>query len=376
MNWKIPLFKIFWDESDIENVSNSIKSGMSWAEGPDIQEFERLIADFISTKYCVTFNSGTSAQHASMLAYGISKGDEVIVPSFTFISTANTPLFVGAKPVFADIEEQTLGLNPDSVLEKITPRTKAIMPIHYGGCPCMIRELKEIADDYNLILIEDAAEAFGASVKGKKVGTFGDSTMLSFCQNKVITTGEGGAMVTDSDEIYRKLKLVRSHGRADNSQYFSSTISMDYVTLGYNFRMSSLTASLGIAQMKKVDAIIKMRQDNSSYLNSRLKKEVAEHIYFPNMPEGHVNVYQLYTVIANDRDGLQEHLANKGIMSKVYFSPVHRSHFYRNVLKYECDLPVTDKIADNVLTLPMYPDLKLDEMDYLIDEITNYYEGN
>ena len=276
MNWKIPLFKIYWDESDVEKVTDSIKSGTYWAEGPSIQEFESLLANYVGTKYCVTFNSGTSAQHAAMLAYGIREWDEVIVPSFTFISTANAPLFVGAKPVFADIEDMTFGLDPDSVMEKISSRTKAIMPIHYGGCPCRIKALCEIAEDHNLILIEDAAEALGASIENRKVGTFGDSAMLSFCQNKVITTGEGGALVMDSEKMYHKLKLIRSHGRADNSQYFSSTASMDYISLGYNFRMSSITASLGISQIKKIDAIIQKRRENASYLTTRLQPELKD----------------------------------------------------------------------------------------------------
>ena len=162
---KIPLFKIYWDEEDIKMVNGVIKRGAYWTTGPNIEEFEKMISEYVGTKYCVTFNSGTSALHSVLLAYGVKEGGEVIVPSFTFISTANAPLFVGAKPVFADIEEKTFGLDPESVKEKITEKTKAIIPIHYGGCPCLIRELKEIAEDYNLILIEDAAESLGATIK-------------------------------------------------------------------------------------------------------------------------------------------------------------------------------------------------------------------
>ena len=373
MSWKIPLFKIYWDESDVENVSNCIKSGMYWAEGPVIQEFEALIADYIGTKYCVTFNSGTSAQHAALLAYGIEEGDEVIVPSFTFISTANSALFVGAKPVFADIEEQTFGLDPDSVLENISGKTRAIMPVHYGGCPCKIQELREIADDYGLVLIEDAAEAFGAEINGRKIGGFGDSSMLSFCQNKIITTGEGGALVTDSEEIYQKLKLLRSHGRADNAQYFSSTQASDYITLGYNFRMSSLTAALGISQIQKTAEIIKRRRERASYFTSRLKKEVGNNLRFPEIPDSYFNVYQLYTILADKRNELKDYLASRGIMTKIYFSPVHTTHFYQNVLGYECKLPVTEELAESVLTLPMHPCLTFDEIDCVVNEIKNFY---
>lgn len=194
MTWKIPLFKMYWDQDDLNAITTTLSSGMNWAVGSEVTQFEQELAHHIGSEYCLTFNSGTSALHAALLAYGIGAGDEVIVPSFTFIATANAPLFVGAKPVFADIEETTLGLNPESVLEHVTPNTKAIIPVHYGGCPCMIKELQEITDDHDLILIEDAAEAFGSSIQGTKVGTFGDSAMISFCQNKIITTGEGGGL--------------------------------------------------------------------------------------------------------------------------------------------------------------------------------------
>ncbi|HJH27990.1 MAG TPA: DegT/DnrJ/EryC1/StrS family aminotransferase, partial [Methanophagales archaeon] len=338
---------------------------MNWSVGSNTEKFEKMIAGYIRTKYCVVFNSGTSALHAALLAYGIKEDDEVIVPSFTFIATANAPLFVGAKPVFADIEEETYGLNPEDVKEKITEKTKAIIPIHYGGCPCKIMELREIADDHNLILIEDAAESLGARIGDKEVGAFGDSTMLSFCQNKIITTGDGGAIITDSREIYEKLKLIRSHGRLETSDYFSSTEYMDYITLGYNFRMSNIVAALGVAQLKKVDKIIEMRRKNAEYLTARLKREIKQ-IITPTSPENYYHVYQMYTILIKDskimRDNLMKYLAGKGIMTKVYFSPVHLTHFYKNELGYACELPVTEEISRRVLTLPMYPALTKEEV--------------
>ena len=367
--WKIPLFKIYWDEEDIKNVTEAIKAGMNWAVGSNVKKFENMIAEYSGAKYCVVFNSGTSALHAALLAYRIKKG-EVIVPSFTFIATANAPLFVGAKPVFADIEEKTFGLDPEDVKEKITEKTKAIIPIHYGGCPCKIRELKEIADDHNLILIEDAAESLGARIGDKKVGTFGDSAMFSFCQNKIITTGDGGAIVTDSREIYAELKLIRSHGRLETQDYFTSTEYMDYITLGYNFRMSNIVAALGIAQLKKVDKIIEMRRKNAEYLTARLKRETKE-IIIPKSPKDYYHVYQMYTARVDSRDELMKHLADKGIMTKVYFPPVHLTHFYKNELGYTCKLPVTEEISNQVLTLPMYPTLTREEMDYIVDLLRN-----
>jgi perosamine synthetase len=373
MTWKIPLFKIYWDEEDVEAVKEAIKAGMNWAVGPNVEQFEDLIASYVGTKYALTFNSGTSALHAALLAHEIKQGDEVIVPSFTFIATANAPLFVGAKPVFADIEEETFGLDPEDVNEKITEKTKALIPIHYGGCACKIRELKEIAEDKNLILIEDAAESLGAKIRDDKVGTFGDSAMLSFCQNKVITTGDGGAIVTDSREIYEKLKLIRSHGRLETSDYFSSTEYMDYISLGYNFRMSNIIAALGVAQLKKVDKIIKMRRENAEYLTARLKREIKE-IITPNPLKDYYHGYQMYTIRVNKyRAGLMKYLADKGIMTNVYFSPVHLTHFYKNELGYACELPVTEEISSQVLTLPMYPALTSEEIDDIVEEMKRFF---
>jgi perosamine synthetase len=370
----IPLFKIFWDERDIEAVNRIIKNGMHWTSGPHSKEFEKRIAEYIGTKYAVVFNSGTSALHAALMANNIKQGDEVIVPSFTFVATANASLFVGARPVFADIESKTLGLDPEDVKEKITRRTKAIVPVHYGGSPCLIRELKEIAEDYGLVLIEDAAESLGAKVKNRKVGTFGDSAILSFCQNKIITTGEGGAVVTDSQEQYKKLKLIRSHGRVDDFDYFSSWKYPDYVTLGYNYRMPDILAALGIAQLEKVDKLIEMRRNNADYFSEKLSN--LRGVSPPKSVEDYFHVYQMYTVRLEGgemvRDGLAKYLAEKGITTKVYFYPVHKTYFYKDVLKYDCSLPVTEEISKQVLTLPMHPSLTIEEMDYIVEEIKAY----
>ncbi len=377
MSWKIPLFKIYWDEEDIRMVEDTIKRGMHWAIGPNIDEFEGLLAGYIGKKYALAFNSGTSALQAILMAYGICPGDEVIVPSFTFISTANAPLFVGARPIFVDIEEKTFGLDPADVMKKITRRTKAIIPIHYGGCPCLIEELLKIARTNNLILIEDAAESLGAMVNGKKMGTYGDSTVLSFCANKVITTGEGGAIATDSTEIYEKLKLIRSHGRAENNNYFSSTEIMDYVTLGYNYRMSDITAALGVAQMKKLDKIIEMRRQKAESLSDRLSG--IKEIITPHPPVGFFHVYQMYTIRvkggAIERDALMTYLTGKGIMTKVYFPPVHITYFYKNQQQYDCRLPVTEQISGEVLTLPLFPTQTEDEIQYIADNIANFFKG-
>jgi perosamine synthetase len=375
MDWKIPLFKIYWDQEDIEMVSEAIRRGMSWAIGPNIDKFEEMLCRYVGAKYAPVFNSGTSALHAVLLACGIGTGDEVIVPSFTFIATANAPLFVGAKPVFADIEAKTYGLDPEDVERKITRKTRAIMPIHYGGAPCLIAELKAIAEKHNLLLIEDAAESLGATVNGRKVGTFGSAAILSFCSNKVVTTGEGGAVVTDSGDIYEKLKLIRSHGRAETGNYFSSTDYMDYVALGYNFRMSDITAALGIAQLKKIDTLIDIRRRNAGMLSAGLSRIAG--IEVPSPPDSLFHVYQMYTIRVNEgkekRDALSAYLARQGIMTKVYFHPVHQTQFYRDRLGYKCDLPITEKLSRQVLTLPMYPALTEHEIDLVADQVASFF---
>jgi len=372
---KIPLFKIFWDDKDVQAVDEVIKSGMYWTTGPKNREFEKMIVEYIGRRYAVVFNSGTSALHAAYLAHGLHEGDEAIVPSFTFIATANAVLFTGAKPIFADIETETFGLDPEDVKEKISDKTKAIIPIHYGGSPCMVEQLKEIAEDNNLILIEDAAESLGAKIRNEKVGTFGDSAVLSFCQNKVITTGEGGAVVTDSKEIYEKLKLIRSHGRLENSDYFATWEEMDYVTLGYNYRMPDVTAALGMAQLKKIDKIIKMRRKNAEQMRERLSK--IKSISPPNPPNGFYHIYQMYTIKVKEgkrkRDSLAKHLLDRGVTTKVYFYPVHLTRFYKNELKHRVKLPVTEEVSEQVLTLPMYPSLTTEEIDYIVDATKNFF---
>ena len=372
----IPLFKIYWDSHDIQAVSEVIKSGKNWAIGQKVEELEKKVAAYVGTKYAVTFNSGTSGLHALLLAYGIKAGDEVIVPSFTFIATANVCLMAGAKPVFAEIERENYGLDHKDVERKITKKTKAIIAVHCGGLGCKIRELKAIADRHGLVLLEDAAEALGAAIAKKKVGTFGRAAMFSFCSNKVISTGEGGVIVTDSKAIYEKLKLLRSHGRAETANYFTSSEYIDYVQLGYNFRMSNITAALGISQLGKLSKVIELRQNNAKYLSKKL--ESIPHIKTPLVPKGYTHIYQMFTIYIEGgrkiRDGLQKYLHEKGVGTKVYFYPIHKTSFYRK--KYHCKkgfLPITEGISDSVLTLPMYPGLAKKEMDFMAKEIEKFF---
>jgi len=364
---KIPLFKIYWDEDDIKAVGDSIRRGMNWALGPNIEEFEKKLAEYLGVDYVLTFNSGTSALHSALMAYGIKEGDEVIVPSFTFIATSNAVLMVKAKPVFADIEEERYGLDPEDVKNKITSKTKAIIPVHYGGCPCKISELKEIAEKSNILLIEDAAESFGAKENGKLVGTFGDSAMFSLCQTKVFTTGEGGFMVVKSRDLYEKMKLLRSHGRAE---------SMDYVSLGFNFRMPDMIAALGISQLKKVNELINARRKHSERMTILLSD--VEEIIIPIFPENIFHVFQEYYIRIKGgkiiRDELKKYLAEKGIGTRISFPPIHKTKFYRETLGYNDILKNTERIADCALTLPLYPSLTNEEIEYIASEIKNFFK--
>ena len=375
MKWKIPLYKIFTDGEDNRAVNKVLQRGMDWAIGHEIAEFEKKIANYIGTKYCVAFNSGTSAGHAALLAININSG-EVIVPSFTFISTANWPLMVNAKPKFVDIEEENFGLNPERVKLEITKNTKAIIPIHYGGRPCKIIEINRIARNKKITLIEDCAEALGAKIKGVSVGTFGQMSIFSFAPNKILTTGEGGAICTDSRKIFEKLQLIRSHGRKVNENYFKTSQLPDYISIGYNWRMSSMTAALGLSQFDKLDRIIQLRRRHARFYVLKLKK--INEIKLPDEPKDHLHVYQLFTIqLKNNliRNELQKFLASRRIMTKVFFEPIHLSKFYRKSGFGKKSLPNTEKISQTVLSLPIFPGLKSEEIRHICDSIKEFFQN-
>jgi perosamine synthetase len=372
----IPLFKIYWDNEDIEAVKKIIRNGEYWATGKQIEEFEKKLADYLGVKYCLVLNSGGSALFSLMKAYDFKKGDEIIVPSFTFITTAFAPLYTGAKPVFAEVEEKTFGLDPADVEKKITSKTRAVMPIHYGGMPCQVDKIKKIAKKNNLILIEDAAESFGAKLKGKYTGTFGDAAILSFCQNKIITTGEGGAIITNDKKIYEKVGLIRSYGRKVKGDYFNHVEDLDYIVLGGNLRMPTMLAALGLSQLKKVDYIIKERRERAKYLNKKLAK-IKEINIFEEPNKNYFAVYQMYTIRilegAKIRNELMAYLQNKGISAKIYFEPVHQHTIFKD-LGYTTPLPQTEKIANQVLSLPIYPTISYKELDYIIKNIFDFFK--
>jgi len=375
--WKIPLYKILSDKDDEIAITKVIKRGTDWALGKEIEQFEKALANYVGSDYCVSFNSGTSALHAGLTSLDISKNSEVIVPSFTFIATVNSVLFINCIPKFVDIEEETLGLDPIKVESSINKKTEAILPIHYAGSMCKIDEIKKIAQRNKIKLIEDAAESLGAYKNKKNAGTFGDISIFSFAGNKVLTTGEGGCVLTNSKKLFERLKLIRSHGRLENQNYFNSSLKPNYVSLGYNWRMSSITAALGLSQLKKIEKLIQYRRRHAKFLSSYLKK--YPQIITPNESKGVRHVYQLYSIRLENkkvRDQLMKFLTKKGIMSKVFFYPVHQTKFYQNLgYNVNNNLKKTNVVSEQILTLPMYPGLKKEELIYITESLSEFMEN-
>ncbi|MBN1153240.1 MAG: DegT/DnrJ/EryC1/StrS family aminotransferase [Dehalococcoidia bacterium] len=372
----IPLFRIDHQQSDSDAVCDVLERGSEWAGGRDVEELEQVIDSYLDVKHCVVMNSGTSALHVALLAHDVGPGDEVIVPSFTFIATANCVIMVGATPVFAEVEAETLGLDPQDVERRITSKTKVIICVDYGGRSCRMSELREVAQRYGVLLIEDAAEALGTMVDGRIVGTLGDLAVLSFCQNKIVTTGEGGALVTDSDEIARRARLLRSHGRADDVAYFTTASTGDYVTLGYNFRLPNILAALATSQMGRIEDIIARRRAVAAHYTALLGD--LHDVVLPREGPRERHVHQLFTVRIpsgrHTRDALQKWLAEHGVASKVYFSPVHLTAFYRERFGYSPgSLPGTERLSDEVLSLPIWPAMAEDEVELVSHLVRDFF---
>jgi len=375
-SWKIPLYKINTSPDDINAVSSVVRRNMDWAIGPEIEKFEMQLAKYVGTKFCLAFNSGTSALHASLTSIGLESKHEIIVPSFTFISTANSVLMAGGKPHFVDIEKDRYGIDPEQVESSISRNVKAILPVHYAGLPCKIEELRNIANRKKIYLIEDAAESLGSKINKKKIGTFGDLSILSFAPNKVITTGEGGAVLTNSKQLFEKLKLIRSHGRLENSNYFSSSLKPRYLALGYNWRMPSMVAALGISQLNRIEKLINMRRKNAKFLSTKIKK--FSEVTLPPESKNSRHVFQLYSIMLPNfkrRMELMNFLTKKGIMTKVYFDPIHKTDFYKKIKFKKSSLQNTEEIANRILSLPLYPDLKKHELQYIVDSISDFFKN-
>jgi len=373
MSKPIPLFEISWDESDVSNVVQSISRGGYWAKGPFVDEFETELKSYFGINHATTVNSGTTALVAALKACGIGEGDEVIVPSFTFIATANVVKLVGAEPVFADIEDNTFGLDPESVRSKITEDTAGIIPVHVYGAPCAIHELQEIASENDLWLIEDAAEAFGATTDGELVGTIGDISALSFCQNKILPTGEGGAIITDNSALAQKASQFGNHGRVEGD-YFGSVGSGEYEIVGSNYRMPDMVAAVGCAQLEKVDELIAQRQQVANrYLDGLADIDALT----PHEPAaGCSHVYQLFTVLfdsKSDRMAAIDALSDAEISAKIYWDPpLHQTGVFAE--GNHDGLETTESISSRVLSLPMYPSLTPNDIDRVVSVLAETFK--
>jgi len=354
----IPIAKPIIDEDEISAVVAVLRSGII-AQGKKVEEFEGAFARFVGTKYAIAVNSGTAALHIALLAQGIGEGDEVITSPFTFIATANSILFTGAKPVFADIEEETFNIAPDNIDEKITPRTRAIMPVHLYGQPCDMKEIMRIADEHKLAVIEDACQAHGAEYEGKKVGSFGTGC-FSFYPTKNMATGEGGMITTNDEDIAQKARMMRSHGQ--KKRYF-------HEILGYNYRMTDIAAAIGLCQLGKLEEFNSKRIENAKFLTKELNG--MKGLVPPSIKSNTKHVFHQYAVrITQDfgipRDELRQKLMDKGVGTEIYYPlPVHKQLLYQS-LGYNDRLPNSEKAAREVLSLPVHPSLTKEDLENVV----------
>lgn len=351
-------------------VINQVLSTPFLSIGPKVKEFEQKMADYIGRKYAIAVNSGTSGLHLCIRSLGIKDGDEVITTPFSFIASANCILFERAKPVFVDIDENTLCIDADKIEEKITSKTKAILPVHIFGNSCDMDRIMEIARRHRLAVIEDACEAPGAEYKGKKVGSFGGMAVFAFYPNKQLTTGEGGLIVTDKENLAKLCQSMRNQGRDESQGEW-----LVHERLGYNYRMSELNAALGSAQMDRIDEILKKRQKVADEYNKRLGK--TEGIKTLYAEPGVKMSWFVYIIILDenrfsqeDRNQIMEKLREKGISCRNYFPPIHLQPFYREKFNYKKgDFPITEKVSDLTIALPFYNNLTAGEIDYICDNL-------
>lgn len=378
----LPYGRQYLDEEDIQAVVNVLK-GDFLTTGPYIYEFEQAISNYVGAKYAVAFSNGTAALHGACFAAGIGADDEVITTPLTFAASSNCILYMGGKPIFADIDNKTYNICPDAIERLITKKTKAIIPVDYTGQPANLDEIKRIADYYNLVVIEDAAHALGASYKRQKVGSISDMTMFSFHPVKHITSGEGGIITTDNKEYYEKLLSFRSHGitrkpelmlRKEGSWYY------EMQNLGYNYRITDIQAALGTSQLKKADRFLDLRRKYASMYNKAFE-QCAEIITPYQEPEGESS-WHIYVIRLNldkldaGRNEIFEDLKHFNIGVNVHYIPVYYHPYYRK-LGYEKGLcPKAEKLYEEIITLPLFPAMKESDVSRVIkavkDTISKY----
>jgi perosamine synthetase len=330
--------------------------------GPKTKAFEEAFIRFTGKKFALAVSSGTAGLHLLVRSFGINPGDEVITTPFSFISSSNCILFEGATPVFADIEPESLNIDPLQIEAKITPKTKALLPVHVFGHPVHMEKIKELAQKHNLIIIEDACEAIGAEFQGKKAGTLGDAAVFAFYPNKQITTGEGGMIVTDNPQIAGLCRSMHNQGREEGIGW------LDHKRLGFNYRMDELSAALGLAQMGRINEIMEKRTQVAQMYHEKLK-DIPE-ITLP-AHSGNIKMSWFVYVIRlkpnMNRSRVMQYLLNHGIQCRPYFSCIHLQPYYRSMFGFQPGtFPVAEAVSRSTLALPFYNNLKEEEINYVV----------
>tara|TARA_Y100000310_G_C20639630_1_gene793177 strand:- start:9 stop:1124 length:1116 start_codon:yes stop_codon:yes gene_type:complete len=361
----IPVYEPLLLGNELKYVTNCIKTNWISSAGDYIEKFENNFSRFCNTKYGIGCSNGTAAIHLALASLGIGKGNEVIIPTFTMIATCNAVIYTGAKPVLVDSEKETWNIDTAKIKEKITKNTKAIMPVHTYGHPVDIKPIKELAKEYNIYIIEDAAEAHGAEYKGKKIGSLGDATAFSFYANKIITTGEGGMVVTNNEEIAEKAKLLRNHA-------FTKPRFLHH-ELGFNYRMTNIQGAIGLAQMEKADELVNIRIKNAIFYNSLLKD--VKGITLPPKKDWAKNVYWMYSILIEDDFGMtmqevREELLKKGIDTRTFFIPIHKQPVFingnnGNYPDTNGNYPISEELARKGLYLPSSSSLTQEQIIYI-----------
>lgn len=365
----IPYGRQSIDNNDIRAVVKVLRS--DWlTQGPAVKQFEEELAKYCGAKYAVAVSNGTAALHLAYLAAGLNSGDEVVTTPNTFAATTNMLLAIGTKPVFCDIRLDNYNIDESKIEELITPKTKAIVPVHFGGHPCNMEKILSIAKKYNLLVIEDACHALGASYKNKKIGGIGDMSIFSFHPVKSITTGEGGAILTNNPEFYKKLTHLRTHGITKDEKGFNVM-----TALGYNYRITDIQTALGISQLKKLNKFIKARQKVFDAYKRELKN--MKDIFTPSITKNSLSSNHLFVIMTKDtakRDPLANYLKQNGIGVNFHYPTVYSHPYYRENGYKEVRLANADLYHSSCITLPLYAALKTSEIKYICNKIKDFFK--
>ena len=363
----IPVCVPLLGEKELEYAIDCIKTNWISSKGKYVEEFEKKFANYCGCKYGITTTSGTAALHLALASIGVGRVDEIIIPTFTMIATTFAIVYCGAKPVLVDAEPETWNVDIDQIEDKITDRTKAIMPVHIYGHPCDMGPIMKLAEKYDLYVIEDAAESHGAEDKGKKTGGIGDVGCFSFYANKIITCGEGGMVVTNNKEIAERGKSLRNLSFPKEKRIYQHS------EVGYNYRMTNIQAAIGLAQFERIDELVEMRRKNARLYNEYLKDVTG--MKLPVEREWAKNVYWMYSILIEDdfgmsRNGLMDRLMEKGIETRMFFVPMHQQLVFQKMgLFKEENYPVAEELARKGVYLPSSPKLKEKEIRYICDVI-------